>query len=456
MAVDLLVTNCRVVSPHVIVDCNLAINSGVIVGVLNTQTTIPSARTVDAAGRYVLPGLIDTHLHLGSSGQSFASDVMTETRHAVTGGVTTLLPFVIHQGSYRDVVPAWAADVERHSLVDMKFHLIITAREQIAEIPRLASELGIKSFKAFMAYKGREVSPSGIQGLDDGEIFAFLEQVAKVPEGIAIVHCENMEIIRHFQQPFIAVNRQDTAAWSDSRPIFGELEAIRRVISYAQAAGVRLLIPHMGIGLGSEFLRRKVWGKAEVFTETCPHYLLFHKDMDLGVFGKVNPPLRDREQVEALWQRLLDGTIDVLGSDHCPFTRQTKGDELWSARPGIPGGTAMILPVLLSEGVNRRGIPIEKVVELTSFNSARIFGLYPQKGALTVGSDADLVIVDLENEVPVTVSTLNSVSDFSPYAGYRSRGWVYATIVKGAVVYYQGQLTGEQPRGQLLRATAAS
>ncbi|MBI3075948.1 MAG: amidohydrolase family protein [Deltaproteobacteria bacterium] len=337
-------------------------------------------------------------------------------------------------------------------LVDMVFHVIITREDQIAEIPRLAEEFGVRSFKAFMAYKGREASPSGIQGMGDGEIFATFQQVARVPGGIGIVHCENMEIIEFHQKPFIQANRQDTAAWSDSRPVFGELEAIRRMIALAEAAGIHLLVPHMGIGLGSEFRRQKAWGRARVSAETCPHYLLFDKGEDRGVAGKVNPPLRDRQQIEGLWQRLVDGTIDVVGSDHCPFTRESKGAELWSARPGIPGGSAMILPVLLSEGVHRRGLPLQKVVELTSYRAARLFGLYPRKGALEVGSDADLAILDLDREVEVGVETLHSAADFTPYAGYRARGWVEITISRGRVVYEKGEIVGEGPPGRVLLA----
>jgi len=335
-------------------------------------------------------------------------------------------------------------------LIDMAFHAIIIREAQIEEIPRMAHEFGVRSFKTFMAYKGREISPSGIQGMGDDQIFSVFRQVAKIPGGIAIVHCENMEVIDLHQKPFIAASRQDTAAWSDARPVFGELEAIRRMIAFAEAVGIDLLIPHMGVGLGSEFLRQKVWGRGRVATETCPHYLLFDKDTDRGVMGKVNPPLRSVEHVEALWQRLVDGTVDVLGSDHCPFTKAVKGTDLWSARAGITAGSAMILPVLLTEGMRRGRLGIQRVVELTSANAARLFGLYPRKGALEVGSDADLVIVDLDREVKVDLRTLNSVVDFSPYEGWVARGWADTTIAGGQVVYEKGEVVAERPRGRYL------
>jgi len=447
---DLFVKGARVVKPDAVVECGLAIREGVIVAALAPGETVDARRTIDAGGRYVLPGLLDTHLHLGTAAQSFDGDCASESRHAVTGGVTTLLPFVITRGSYVEVLPEMQKAVAAGSLVDMVFHAIITREAQIEEIPRLAHEFGVRSFKTFMAYKGREISPSGIQGMGDDQIFSVFRRVAKILGAIAIVHCENMEVIELHQQPFIAANRQDTAAWSDARPVFGELEAIRRMVAFAEAVGIELLIPHMGVGLGSEFLRQKAWGRGRVATETCPHYLLFDKDTDRGVMGKVNPPLRSVEHVEALWQRLVDGTVDVLGSDHCPFTKAVKGTDLWSARAGITAGSAMILPVLLTEGMQRGRLGIQRVVELTSANAARLFGLYPRKGALEVGSDADLVIVDLDREVKVDLRTLNSVVDFSPYEGWVARGWADTTIAGGQVVYEKGEVVAERPRGRYL------
>jgi len=336
----------------------------------------------------------------------------------------------------------------------MAFHAIIIREAQVEEIPRMAAEFGVRAFKTFMAYKGREISPSGIQGMGDDQIFSVFRQVAKIPGAIAIVHCENMEVIELHQQPFIAANRQDTAAWSDARPVFGELEAIRRMVAFAEAAGIQLLIPHMGVGLGSEFLRQKAWGRGRVATETCPHYLAFDKDTDRGVQGKVNPPLRSAPHVEALWQRLIDGTIDVMGSDHCPFTKAVKGDDLWSARAGITAGSAMILPVLMTEGVRRGRLSLQQLVELTSYSAARLFGLYPRKGALEVGSDADLVIVDLDREVKVDLAALNSVVDFSPYEGYGAHGWAATTVAGGEIVYQDGEVVAERPRGRYLPRTA--
>jgi dihydroorotase-like cyclic amidohydrolase len=453
MKVDLLVREARVVKPDAIVPCSLAVRDGRIAAVLAPGDTVEARRTVDAGGRYVVPGLLDTHIHLGNANQPFAADCITESRHAVAGGVTTMFVFVITRGSYMDALPGMQRAVREGSVADMVFHAILITPEQIAEIPRMAGEFGVKSFKSFMAYKRGEASPSGIQGMSDDQIFTVFQQVAKVPGGVAIVHCENMELIELHQKGF--AGRQDTAAWSDARPVFGELEAIRRMVSFADAAGVQLLIPHMGLGLGSEFLRDKTVGRGRVATETCPHYLLLDKDTDRGVEGKVNPPLRSKAHIDALWQRVADGTIDVMGSDHCPYTRAAKGTELWAARAGIPCGSAMILPTMLGEGVRHRGLTLPDVVRLTSYNAARLFGLYPRKGALEVGSDADLVIVDPEREVRVDLGALHSVSDFSPYEGYLAHGWADMTIAGGEIVYDKGDVVAEKARGRVLAPGAA-
>jgi dihydropyrimidinase len=198
----------------------------------------------------------------------------------------------------------------------------------------------------------------------------------------------------------------------------------------------------MGIGIGSQFIKDQSDCSPRVSVETCGHYLLLNKEQRLGALGKVNPPLREQAQVEGLWDRIRDGTIDFLGSDHVPHTRASKGDDLWSAMPGLPGIT-MSLPILLSEGVHKRHLPLTKVVELTSYRAARVFHLYPKKGALEIGSDADIVIVDLEKRVEITPEVLNSVSDYTPYQGYICHGWPHLTICRGRVSYRNGQIVNK-------------
>lgn len=449
MTFDLLVRNARLVSPEGVLPCSIAVRQGAIAAILELDSDIPATRILDAAGRYLLPGLIDTHVHLGNAGQSFEDDCRTESMAGATGGITTMLVYVIDRGSYLDSFDRYRAAVGQ-SYIDMSFHLGIVRPEHIEEIPAYGEKLGIRSFKAFMAYKGGAATPSGIQGVTDGELFWYFTQVAKVPGAIALVHCENMEIIEWFQSKYESTGRQDTAAWSSARPAFGELESIQRALSFAREAGVHFAIPHLSVGIGSEFLREKQVGNARVHVETCPHYLALDQDTDRGVAGKVNPPIREQAQVDAMWKRLVDGTIDFIGSDHCPFTRATKGNELWSARSGITGGVAMILPVLLTDGYHRGRLTLSKIVEMASARPAKLFGLYPRKGTIQVGSDADFVIVDIDQEVTVSAAKLNTVSDFTPYDGYQAHGWAAVTVVGGNVVYQDGEIVAREPSGQYL------
>ncbi len=187
-----------------------------------------------------------------------------------------------------------------------------------------------------------------------------------------------------------------------------------------------------------------------VFAETCPQYLTLTKDSPLGNLGKVNPPLREPEDNKALWKGIKDGIVDTIGTDHCGLRKEVKTGTIWDAKPGFPGSATM-LPVLLSEGVNKGRISIERIVEITSFNTAKIFNLYPQKGTIRVGADADLTIVDLNLEKEVEPEMLLSCSDFSLYESWKIKGWPVMTMIRGKIVMEDGKIIGEKGFGQFLR-----
>lgn len=445
---QLVVRKARVVKPDGIFPSTLVVDDGQISGIARYSDAVSADEEIDADGRFVLPGAIDPHVHLGGYAQELEDDYRTESQAAVSGGVTTFFHYLFHDASYLDVFSDTVRAAETNSCVDVAFHIGIVNEEQIEELAQYAEQLGIRSFKMLMAYKGREAR-SRIRGLDDGQIFQTFQRIANVESAIAVVHAENMEVINALQKVMIPLGRQDTAAWSECRPAFAELDAIRRVMTFASETGVKLVVPHLSVGVGSEFIKRHGVDQPPVYVETCPHYLLLHKDLDLKVLGKVNPPLRERAQVSALWERVFDGTVDFLGSDHVPHTRTSKGDDLWTAKPGLSGMT-MTLPILLSEGVHGRGLPLTKVVELTSFRAAKIFQLHPKKGALEVGSDADIVILDLEKRVEITPEVLNSVSDYTPYQGYICQGWPHITVSNGRVVYREGRIVDLTSRGHRL------
>ncbi|MFW6145503.1 MAG: dihydroorotase, partial [bacterium] len=218
----------------------------------------------------------------------------------------------------------------------------------------------------------------------------------------------------------------------------------------AEITGCPAYIVHVSSKAGlKELLRHRERGGSPIYAETCIHYLTHTKNSSAGVLAKVNPPLREQEDIDFLWESLANGDIDTVGTDHCLLTRSQKKD-IWSAVPGFPG-IAMLLPILLSEGVNKGRITLEKVAEVASCNAAKIFGLYPKKGTIRVGSDADLVVVDLDLEQTVTTALLQSASDFSIYEGWNMKGWPIMTMLRGEVIMKDGKVLNKEGYGEYLK-----
>ncbi len=450
MTYDLLLNNCSVVRPEGIIECDILINRGKIVGLMREGGNHDAKEVVDIKSNYVLPGLIDTHVHLGKhSSQGFGEDCRSESRAAVTGGVTTFFYYLMEKESYSNLIEERVRDLENNSLVDMAFHAIIMNEAHIKDIPRCVNDFGITSFKFFMTYRGAETGV--IQGVDDGQLYEGFQRVAELGGCLALVHAENIEIIQNLRGKFENSGRQDVAAWSDSRPKICEEEGINRAIFLAERANTPLCIAHLSVGRAVGIIANAKSLGSRVFAETCPHYLLLTKNIRprKNVIGKVNPPLREQEDIDELWRAIRKGIIDFMGSDHTPWTLASKGDDLWTAKPGMPGIT-MTLPVLLSEGVNKGRIRIEDIPRICSYNPARILGIFPQKGAIDIGADADIVIVDINKKVKVSADILHSNSDYTPYEGYSAKGWPIMTIAGGEIVYADGKVIDRDRRARYL------
>lgn len=444
--------NGTLVSPQGSTPGTLLTQDGRIQAVLPANDRPHADETIDAGGRYVLPGLIDPHVHLGLS-QSFEEACWHESRAAVTGGVTAMIHYLLSPDSFKSTYGAHAAAVESRSLVDIGFHGMVQNDIQVREIPETVRDLRLTSYKFHMAMKGPEAA-YGIRGVDDGLMYEGLQQVATQSGVMALAHTENIDVILRFRDRWIERWRESpqTAVWSDSRPAFTEEEAIVRACWLARNAKAPLGVVHNSVGRGPTLLAQAKVEHPHLYMETCPQYLALTSDMNLGTKGKVNPPLRTREHVEMLWAALATGQIDWMGSDHCDYDAATREVPLWEAGPGLTSGVTMILPVLLSEGVNKGRLTIEQVVALTSANTARLFGFAPAKGSLAVGADADLVVVDLDHEVTVTPEVINSYSDYSPYEGMRFKGWARTTITGGEIAYDRGEVNdGAAHRGRVLK-----
>ena len=449
MPASLLIKNCVAVDVTGKTACSILVEGDKIVALLSANEHPKAEVTIDANHRYVIPGVIDTHVHLGIGDQSFANDCATESRSAVSGGVTTMMHHLMEPSSLLKVFNDYRKGVESNSLIDMAFHAVLFNDEQLAEVEKYITQLYITSFKFMMSMNRYEIPGSGFSRPGDGFLFDGFTAVEKHPGCISLLHAENNDIILRLRPRVIDQGRSDLGAWTDSRPDFCEEEAISRGLFLAKVAKASLAIVHITTGAGVQILLQQKRDHPHLYGETCPHYLLLHRDLPLGALGKVNPPLRKRQDVQLLWEALARDELDFIGSDHCPRRKLTKGDDMWSAPSGLPG-IAMILPILLSEGINKNRITMEQLVRLTSYSAARIFGLFPRKGSITIGADADLVILDLEKKVPITAEGLNSVVDYTPYEGYHCQGWPWATIAKGRVVYQEGQIIDQTGRGRLI------
>jgi allantoinase len=252
-----------------------------------------------------------------------------------------------------------------------------------------------------------------------------------------------------------AAGRTDRASWYESRPPETELEAIQRALFWARVTKGNLMIVHVSVAEGLRALAQAKQEGVRVIAETCPHYLFFdHQDFErIGPAAKCAPPIRSRENVEAMWQCVLAGIVDVIGSDHspCNWEEKAKGVEnIWKAWGGI-SGVQTLSAVLLSEGVNKRGLSLPAMVRMTSANPARLYGLYPQKGALLPGSDADMTVVDLEKEWTLSTEDLLYKNKHSAYVGYSFKGKVEQTYVRGKLVYKDGKIVSQPGYGRLLR-----
>ncbi len=278
-------------------------------------------------------------------------------------------------------------------------------------------------------------NPIGIVPATDGWVYATMRKAATIPGGVVSVHCENTGVASWLKHELQATGRQDLGAYTESRPAFCEEETIGRMLFLAELTGCPLYIVHTTVGKGPEIAEAARARGVDVTVETCPHYLTRScYDPDLDMRAKISPPLRDREQIEGLWRGIFAGTVRSLGSDHVPFFPK-QGEDLWTEKPGIVS-FPWELPLLLNEGVHNRGLPLSRLVELNSYTPARRFGLYPRKGSLAPGADADLVLVDLDEEREV----VHEGNGTCIYEGWKLRGWPVLTVSRGRVVYEDGEV----------------
>ena len=454
---DLLIMNASAVIPRIgiIGDTNIMIEDGKIKSLANSANDVSASRKIDARGKYVLPGAIDPHVHYGVY-TPINEAARTESRSAAVGGVTTMIRMLrlFDDYSNNNISKQLRASKGNH-YIDYSIHTSILQPDQVRDIPYL-KELGISSVKIYMNLGAdlnrihMDLEPDTYR-LRDGLVNMTDELMSSIVKESANVHST---ILVHAEDPIVCSEQMRKAkekgmthleAWSYCRPPYSEAQSIAKISHLGRMSGsANLYFVHVGsTGAIDAILAEREKGQSNYYIETCPHYLTHTTEFG-NLTGKVTPPIRSKSDVQSMWSALRNGIVDTIGTDHVANRlemKMGKGD-IWSALSGFPG-VATMLPVVLSKGVNEDRISIERVAEVTSYNTAKIFGIYPKKGTIQPGSDADLTVVDLDLEKTITADLLQSYSDYTIYDGWKLRGWPVMTIVRGNIIMEDGQVANE-------------
>jgi len=454
MDFDTLITNGTAVFPHTgVAPADIAIKDGKIAAILKPGSAKGAAKTViDAVGKHVFPGLIDAHIHFGF-GEPI-TEYTTETHYAAQGGFTTVLGYFLNNEAYSGVFDREIGYANPRAIVDFGFHFSTANEQHITNLESYVRDYGVTSFKYFMNFKGEEGRYLGLDGTDDGYLYALLKEAARIGGLTMVLHTENIEIVNRIRRQMQAEGKSTLKDFSFSKPPFTEAESCLRAMYFAEHLGATIYIPHISSRMALDEVRKWKPRYDKVWVETCPHYLTHTMDSNMGSVGKANPPFKTQDDVDAMWQGLADGSIHLVASDHVPRKKATKEKGIWQASQGFPG-TATILPVLLSEGYQKGRLSLQRVAQLVTSAPAQIFGL-KTKGDLRVGLDADIALVDLNYEREVKAAELGSYSDYSLYDGWTFKGWPTMTMVRGTVVMQDGKIVAPAGHGKYLRRSNQS
>lgn len=452
---ELLIKGGTLVTPTETFQADLRV-IGETIAEIGLDLPVGGATVIDASGKYVLPGMIDVHTHLALrvAGTVSSDDFRTGTRAAAFGGITTIIDFTAGTKgeTLAEGIRKRRQDADGNVCIDYALHLCATEAtpDLLAEIPE-AIRAGNPSFKLFTAYDAMM--------LDDGALLEILSAVGKAG-GLAGVHAENYPVIKTLTRRLLADGKTGPEYHPVSRPDYCEGEATERVITLAEAAGAPLYVFHLTCARALEQVAVARGRGLSVYAETCMQYLLLtdarYQEPDFGGAKYVlSPPLRKASDNAALWEGLRRGDLQVVASDHCPFTLAQKdaGRGDFTKIPNGAPGLETTLPLLHSEGVKKGRISLNRMVEVFSANPARIFGLR-KKGALAPGFDADLVVFDPDKEVTLSAGTLHMNCDYNPYEGVRVTGYPVVTVSRGHIVCQNGEFRGDFAHGRMVERGA--
>ncbi len=413
-------------------------------------------RVIDLKGKYIMPGGVDVHTHfnLDVGVAVAADDFYTGSVAAAAGGTTTIID---HMGfgpkgcNLHHQLDKYMEDAKGDAVIDYGFHGVIQhVNDEILDEMESMVEDGVSSFKGYMTYDYK---------LRDEEMKAVMERLGSLG-AMTTVHAETHEEIQELRARYVAEGKVQAIYHAKSRPVKTEVEAIERMIDISRKAGdAPLYVVHLSSGEGLDTIRRARKAGRNIYAETCPQYLFLDEERymeayDGGLKYVMSPPLRDRSNNERLWEGIADGSIQTVATDHCPFDIKLKkamGGENFTRCPNGAPGVETRIALMYSEGVEKGRIGVNRFVDVVSTAPAKLFGLYPKKGSISVGADADLMVIDPEREVTISYKDLHENVDYTPYEGMRVKGYPVMTISRGEVIVEEGVFMGQRGRGRFLR-----
>ena len=453
---DLVIRNAKIATAADVFSGDIGIQSGRIEAIAASLGR--GREEIDAAGRTITPGGIDGHIHLEQrlpDGAEIADNFYTGSRSAACGGTTTIIPFAFqdHGASLSQVLADYRESAEGRCFIDYAFHAIITdptAQVLNQELPSLVRE-GYTSYKLYMTYEGLQ--------LTDRQVLDVLTAMRR-EQAISMVHAENTEFIEWLTERLVDKGLTAPKYHTKAHPVIGEREATHRAMSMSELVGVPIVLVHVS---AREVVEQIDWARAKglaIHAETCPQYLLLTEDAYEvegfeGAKFICTPPPRSADDQEAIWSALARDVFDIVSSDHSPFRyADPKGKQIAGTNAGfhkVPNGVPGVetrMPLLFSEGVLKGRIDVNQFVRMTSTNVAKLYGLYPRKGAIAIGSDADLVIWGTDTPVTVTNDKLHHDCDYTPYEGMTLGAWPAVTLSRGRPVWRDGALCADAGHGE--------
>lgn len=456
MTVDCVIVDAKSITPKGLIERNIVINDEKII---DFTTEIPACdKKIQGKGLVAIPGLIDTHVHYGVY-SPIEDAAKSESRAAALGGVTTMMRMLRLGRSYKNHLQDQLNASRKSHYVDYSIHATIFDEKQASEM-QYCAENGIRSFKIYMNLGGEvghvymDMDP-GSTDLFNAQVQLENPTIQKVCQNAAnlgcpvLVHAEDYQMCECGIKKAKQDHKDGLAAWSQSRPPDSEAKSIKKVCEIAREFGTTIYFVHIGSTEALATIEQERKKGTKIFVETCPHYLTLSYEKQNGYLAKVMPPIRTTSDNEKIWNAMSNGTIDTIGTDHVANRLKLKvGTDVWNSLAGFPGiGTS--LPILLSEGVNKNKLNLQQLVNLTSTNAAKIFGM-ASKGSIQKQFDADIVLIDLKKEQKVNSDFFGAFSDYIVYEGWNLKGWPITTMVRGKLVTEDMQIVGKLGHGKLV------